>query len=62
MEEATKTSKKDKTISLFQQEVFNPNRNEVIKVISDQSEKQIYTKDEVLNSVILGDALKVLKK
>lgn len=62
MEETTKTNKKDETMNLFQQEVINSDRNEVIKVISDQNEKQTYTKEEVLNSVILGDALKVLKK
>ena len=37
-------------------------KNKVIKVIFDQNENQTYTKEEVLNSVILGDALKVLKK
>ena len=62
MEETTKTNKKDETMSLFQQGVISPNRNEAIKVISDQNEKQAYTKEEVLNSIILGDALKVLKK
>jgi len=62
MEETTKTNEKDETMSLFQQEGIGFNRNEVIKVISDQSDKQTYTKEEILNSVILGDALKVLKK
>ncbi len=62
MKETTKTNKKDETMSLFRQEVISPNRNEAIKVISDLNEKQTYTKEEVLNSVILGDALKVLKK
>lgn len=31
-------------------------------IFIDQIEKQVYTKEEILNSVILGDALKVLKK
>ena len=31
-------------------------------IVIDQIEKQVYTKEEILNSVILGDALKVLKK
>ncbi len=62
MEETTKTNKKDETISLFQKEMVSHDRNEVIKVILDQNENQTYTKEEVLNSVILGDALKVLKK
>ena len=62
MEETTKTNKKDETMSLFQQRVISHDRNEAIKVISDLNEKQTYTKEEVLNSVILGDALKVLKK
>ena len=62
MEETTKTNEKDETMSLFQQEGIGFNRNEVIKVTSDQSDKQTYTKEEILNSVISGDALKVLKK
>ncbi len=33
-----------------------------IKVIPDGDDKQTYAKEEILNSVILGDALKVLKK
>jgi len=49
-------------MNLFQQEVINNDKNGAIKVISDQDEKQTYTKEEVLNSVIWGDALKVLKK
>jgi DNA modification methylase len=49
-------------MSLFQQEEIELNKNEVIKVISDQDQKQIYSKEEILNSLILGDALKVLKK
>jgi len=57
-----KTNKNDEGMKLFQQRVSSPNENETIKVISVQSEKQTYTKEEVLNSVILGDALKVLKK
>ena len=57
MEGTTKTNRKGETMSLFQQEL-----NEAIKVISDQDQKQTYSKEEVLNSVILGDALKVLKK
>ena len=59
MEEATKINKKKEDTTLFQQEVNNQRRNEAIEIIFDQSEKQIYTKDEVLNSVILGDALNV---
>jgi len=43
-------------------ETTKTNKNETIKVIFDQNENQTYTKEEVLNSVILGDALKVLKK
>jgi len=31
-------------------------------IVINQIEKQVYTKEEILNSVILGDALKVLKK
>ena len=62
MKETTKTNKKDETMSLFHQGVISPDRNKVIKVISDLNEKQTYTKEEVLNSIILGDALKVLKK
>ena len=62
MKETTKTNKKDETMSLFREEVISLNRNEAIKVISDLNEKQTYTKEEILNSVILGDALKVLKK
>jgi len=62
MEETTKTNEKDETMSLFQQEGIGFNRNEAIKVISDQSDKQTYTKEEILNSVIFGDTLKVLKK
>jgi len=58
MEEITKTNRKDKTMNLFQQEVINNDKNGAIKVISDQDEKQTYTKEEVLNSVIWGDALK----
>ncbi|HDD43697.1 MAG TPA: site-specific DNA-methyltransferase [Candidatus Desulfofervidus auxilii] len=49
-------------MSLFQQGVISLDRNKAIKVISDQDKKQTYTKEEVLNSIILGDALKVLKK
>jgi len=62
MKETTKTNKKDETMSLFRQGVISSDRNEVIKVISDLNGKQTYTKEEVLNNVILGDALKVLKK
>jgi len=35
---------------------------ETIKVVVDQDENQTYKKEEILDSVILGDALKVLKK
>lgn len=62
MKKATKTNKKDETMKLSQQGEISPDRNETIRVIFDQNEKQIYTKEEVLNSVILSDALKVLKK
>jgi len=36
--------------------------DKIIKIISDKEEKQTYSKEEVLNSIILGDALNVLKK
>uniref|UniRef100_A0A7V6CDS8 Methyltransferase n=1 Tax=Thermodesulfobacterium geofontis TaxID=1295609 RepID=A0A7V6CDS8_9BACT len=49
-------------MSLFQQEKIKLNKNEVIRVIFDQDQKQFFSKEEVLNSIILGDALKVLKK
>jgi len=62
MKEITKSNKKDETMSLFQEGEIGPDRKDTIKVISDYSEKQTYTKEEVLNSVILGDTLKVLKK
>ena len=62
MKETKKTNNKDETMSLFQQEVISPDVNDLIKVIPDENDKQFYTKEEVLNSVILGDALKVLKK
>lgn len=37
-------------------------RTDLIKSIADCEQKQTYAIDEVMNSVILGDALKVLKK
>ena len=55
-------NKETETMSLFQKEVVSYDRNEVIKIISDQDENLTYTKEEILNSIILGDALKVLKK
>ena len=62
MKEITKSNKKDETMSLFQEGEIGPDRKDTIKVISDYSEKQTYTKEEILNSIILGDTLKVLKK
>jgi len=62
MKNNAKLNKKDETLSLFQQEVIGTNENEAIKVICDQNDKQTYMKEEILNSVVLGDALKVLKK
>ena len=62
MEERMEMNKETGTMSLFQKEVISHERNEGIKVINDQDENLTYTKEEILNSIILGDALKVLKK
>ena len=48
------------TMSLFNNEEVS--LGETIKTIFDQNNKQVYTKEEILNSVILGDSLKVLRK
>jgi predicted methyltransferase len=53
---------KPKLTDLFQQEVSEPEKVRNIKVVLDNSEKQNYSMDEVINSIILGDALDVLKK
>jgi len=62
MKDTAKTSKKRSlNMSLFQQGEINFDGSG-IKIIIDQSEIQTYTREEILNSVILGDALRVLKK
>lgn len=53
---------KPKLTDLFRQEVSEPEKVRNIKIVLDNSEKQNYSMDEVINSIILGDALDVLKK
>jgi DNA modification methylase len=53
---------KPKLTDLFRQEVSESEKVRNIKVILDNSEKQNYSTDEIINSIILGDALDVLKK
>jgi DNA modification methylase len=49
-------------MSPLKQQIININEEETIKYIFDQNHKQFYSKEEILNSIILGDSLKVLKK
>lgn len=48
--------------TLFDQEDINNFDKVELKVVPDNDEKHNYTKEEVLNSLIWGDALKVIKK
>ena len=51
----------EETAGLLLQEEAGPNENKAVRVISD-SERKAYTKEEILDTVILGNALEVLKK
>jgi len=59
MEKKQKKHREAETLDLFPQEI---EKSEGIKVITHDDQKQFYTREEILNSIILGDALRVLKK
>ncbi|MEJ5286711.1 MAG: Type II restriction adenine-specific methylase [Candidatus Kapaibacterium sp.] len=62
MEPATKSFSNKENIVLFNDNNVDTKGIDSLKKIIDIDQKDTYSKDEIINSVILGDSLKVLKK
>jgi len=52
----------EQNLKLFNDKSVSDFGSEAIKVIYDDVGKQMYAKEEISNSVILGDALEIIKK